>query len=152
MNAADIRENLKSRFWGLPEKIAIWLEQVEVPNPAITISTRREYKQACRLYGCLERSIDKTDWRSPEALRLLAQGSEIIRFEMEYEEEFGNISDIGSEDGASRRLQKRSAHQIAIGRAISYLFAIGSIEDSGERRITRRGRRGIVYVWRRRNS
>ena len=40
MNAADIRENLKSRFWGLPEKIAIWLEQFELPNPAITISTR----------------------------------------------------------------------------------------------------------------
>jgi hypothetical protein len=71
MNAADIRENLKSRFWGLPEKIAIWLEQVELPNPAITISTRGEYKQACRLYGCMERSIDKTDWRLTSPRRVV---------------------------------------------------------------------------------
>jgi hypothetical protein len=147
MNAADIMQNLKERFWGLTEQNANLLVHAETPAPAISIETITDFKRACRLYDEMNRSVPRDDWRSPAALRLLTLGSEIIRFGTDYKEEYGRSPD---EDPIAMKLPQSSDDRRALRTSVSYLLAIGSIEDSGQRRPSPRGRPAVVYIARHR--
>jgi len=145
MDLMEIRRDLKARFWGLPQQQVDWLMSLTWPD--VVVNDVADFRRACISYREVANDVAVGDWASPGALRLLELGSEVIRFETEYVEEYGRSPSMGSQDeNDPKELPERDAHHRAVSAAISQLVAIGSIEDSGKRRPTRRGRVGIVYA------
>jgi len=147
MNFAEIRQNLKVRHWRLPKQDIDCLLELVWPELEITISTLRDYKRACTLYEEIEKGIAKDDWRSPAALRLLRLGSEIMRFAMEYEEEYGFSPDL-RRWGAPKKLPVRDDDHRNFFTIMGHLVALGCLVDSGERQPARQGKSDIVYFLR----
>ena len=147
MDIAEIIRNLKDRYWGLPEQDIDWLVQADLPKPAINISTVSDYKRACSLYGEMEKNVGKDEWRSPVALRLLALGAEVRRFQTNYEAAYGYSPATREQDESTpKELPEWYIRRGPICAAMYRLELIGTIEDSGRRRPNREGRPEIVYV------
>jgi len=144
MDFAEIRQNLKERYWRLPKQDIDWLLESAWPELEITISTLRDYRRARTLYEEIERGVAKDDWRSPAALRLLRLGSEIIRFATEYEGEYGFSPDL-RRWGAPKKLPVRDDDYRAFSTIMGHLVALGYLMDSGERQPARQGKSDIVY-------
>jgi hypothetical protein len=72
MDVAEIRQNLKDRFWEIREQYVDWLLDQDWPEPAISIRTVADYARACSLYSEMNESVGKDEWGSPAALCLLA--------------------------------------------------------------------------------
>lgn len=149
MNAADIMQDLKQRFWGLADQEATWLRNCDEPSePEVTVETVEDFRRACSLYEQMQRGVPREDWKSPAALQLLSLGSEVLCFQTAYEEAYGLSPDnMHGETGIPALLPQRD---LSVRRAISYLLAIGFIEDSGRRRLNPNGHPAVVYVARRR--
>jgi|SRR6516225_1460493 hypothetical protein len=150
MSFVEIRQNLKDRYWRLPKQDIDWLLEWAWPELEITISTLGDYKRACTMYEEIEKGVAKDDWRSPAALRLLRLGSEIVRFETEYEGEYGFSPGL-RRWGAPKKLPVRDDDHRAFFAIMGHLVALGCLLDTGERQRTRRGKSDIVYVLRRSN-
>ena len=60
---------------------------------AITINSLADYQRACTLFEDLKKHVPKGDFLSPAAVRFHALGGEMIRFEQEYEQEYGSLPD-----------------------------------------------------------
>jgi hypothetical protein len=149
MNATDILQDLKQRFWGLADQEATWLrDRDESSEPEVTVETLEDLRRACSRYDQMQKGVPREDWKSPASLQLLALGSEVLCFQTAYEEAYGLSPD--KEHGETGILELLAEFDLSVRRAISYLLAIGFIEDSGRRRLNpNTGHPEVIYVARR---